>query len=55
MIFQKPRDAARSKALVDIMTWTVTTAQKYAGDLYYVPLPEGVQKAALQSLSQVGV
>jgi len=55
LVYQKPRDAARSKALVQVMTWVVSEGQKYAGDLQYVPLPASIQKAAQQTIAKVGV
>ena len=41
-VYQKPRDAARSRALVQVMTWVLTDGQVYASSLNYVPLPGAI-------------
>lgn len=44
LIFKHQADSTKGKALVALMKWTVTTGQKYAKALQYVPLPVNVQK-----------
>ncbi|HCG01195.1 MAG TPA: phosphate ABC transporter substrate-binding protein PstS [Chloroflexi bacterium] len=44
LVFKHQTDSTKGKALVNLMKWTVTTGQKYAKNLQYVPLPSGVQK-----------
>jgi phosphate transport system permease protein/phosphate transport system substrate-binding protein len=43
----------KAKALVDFLKWAVTDGQKYAEPLYYVPLPEEIQKHNLETISMI--
>ncbi|MHB8383918.1 MAG: phosphate ABC transporter substrate-binding protein PstS [Candidatus Binataceae bacterium] len=53
MVYQKPSDAARGKAVKDSLEWLVTKGQAVAKSVDYVPLPENVQKHALQVIAQM--
>ena len=53
MLYKKPKDPARGKLVKEIMTWLSTSAQPIAKTVDYVPLPEGVQKQALQILGEM--
>lgn len=56
VVYKKQADATKGKALVDLLRWLTTDAgQKYAGQLYYVPLPKDVQQLATSTLNQVTV
>jgi phosphate transport system substrate-binding protein len=55
-IFQNPADKARGKLVRDVLSWvTGDEAQKIAGTLNYVPLPEAVQETAKKALAEVKV
>ncbi|MBO3768486.1 MAG: phosphate ABC transporter substrate-binding protein PstS [Thermoproteota archaeon] len=47
------KDTEKAKALVDFLKWAVTDGQKYAPDLYYVPLPQEVVKIDLNTISLI--
>ena len=53
MLYKKPQDPARGKLVKGVMTWLATGAQPIAKTVDYVPLPEGVQKQALQVLAEM--
>ncbi|OIO38788.1 MAG: phosphate ABC transporter substrate-binding protein PstS [Candidatus Omnitrophica bacterium CG1_02_49_16] len=42
LIYRKMDDPVKGKAIVDFIKWAVHDGQKYAKDLLYAPLPEGV-------------
>ena len=55
-IYQNPVDKARGKLVRDVLSWvTGDEAQKIAGTLNYVPLPEAVQETAKKALAEVKV
>jgi phosphate ABC transporter phosphate-binding protein len=47
------KDPEKAKALVDFLKWIVTDGQKYAPDLYYVPLPDQVVQINLNTISLI--
>jgi phosphate transport system substrate-binding protein len=56
VLYQNPQDKARGKQLKQILQWLAgPDAQKIAGSLDYVPLPESVQALAQKTLEQVHV
>ena len=56
VVFANPQDKAKGKTLQEILTWlTGGDAQKIAGGLDYVPLPENIQALAHKTLSQMHV
>ncbi|HET6386066.1 MAG TPA: phosphate ABC transporter substrate-binding protein PstS [Armatimonadota bacterium] len=56
LIYQKQKDPTKGKALVDLMKWTVTSAQSsIASGIGYAPLPQNVQQLATSLLGQVQV
>ena len=55
-VYENPSDKARAKLVRDVLTWvTAGDAQKIAGSLNYVPLPEAVQETAKKALAEVKV
>ena len=53
LLYEMPKDVARSKAMVDFMTWALTDGQKFATELGYAPLPPAVvtlEQAALPKI-----
>ncbi len=56
VLYQNPADKVKGKLLQSIFTWlTGDAAQKIAGSLDYVPLPDNVQAAAHKTLGQMHV
>jgi phosphate transport system substrate-binding protein len=53
LLYENPKDKARSKVMVDFLKWALTDGQKYAKDLGYAPLPEGVVKLEMDALKKV--
>lgn len=46
-------NAAKAKALVDFITWTITDGQQFGPELGYVPLPENVVSLDMQTLKSL--
>jgi phosphate transport system substrate-binding protein len=55
LLYENPKDKARSKVMVDFVKWALTDGQKFAGPLGYAPLPEPVVKLELAALQKVKV
>jgi phosphate transport system substrate-binding protein len=56
VVFQNPQDKAKGKTLQQILTWlSGGDAQKIAGGLDYVPLPENIQDLAHKTLAKMHV
>ena len=53
LLYENPKDKAKSKALVDFMKWARSDGQKYADELGYAPLPEGVVKLEVAALAKI--
>ncbi len=53
LLYQSPRDKAKSKTMVDFVKWALTDGQKYAGELGYAPLPESVVKLEMDALKNI--
>jgi phosphate transport system substrate-binding protein len=53
LLYENPKDKAKAKALVEFMKWAVSDGQKYADDLGYAPLPEGVVKLEVAALGRI--
>jgi len=53
LLYESPKDKAKSKAMVDFMKWALTDGQKFADDLGYAPLPEGVVKLEMAALGKI--
>jgi len=55
LLYENPKDKARSKVMVDFVKWALTDGQKFAGPLGYAPIPESVVKLELAALQKVKV
>jgi phosphate transport system substrate-binding protein len=53
LLYEKPKDRDKSKAMVDFMKWALSDGQKYATDLGYAPLPDSVVKLELPALEKI--
>jgi len=53
LLQESPRDAVRSKIMVDFIRWALGDGQKYAAELGYAPLPREVVALELEALKRV--
>ena len=53
VLYADQQDAARGTALVNVLSWLITTGQQYGTDLSYAPLPDNVVAAAMDRLQTV--
>jgi phosphate transport system substrate-binding protein len=53
LLYRHQTDASKGHAIVALMKWLVTTGQKYAKKLDYVPIPANVQKIGITDLKRV--
>jgi phosphate transport system substrate-binding protein len=57
LVYQNQPDAAKGKALVDLLTYLTTNGQNFAEPLYYAPLPQQVKDLdakLIQSITLAG-
>jgi phosphate transport system substrate-binding protein len=55
LFYESPKDKQRAKIMKDFTRWALTDGQKFAPELGYSPLPEGVVKLELQALDRIKV
>jgi ABC-type phosphate transport system substrate-binding protein len=56
MVYQDMQDKERARAVHDVLDWIVSDqAQRIAGSLDYVPLPDNVQQTAQHALKEMHV
>ncbi len=55
LLYEMPKDTARSKAMVDFMGWALTDGQKFATELGYAPLPAPVVTLETAALKKIKV
>jgi phosphate transport system substrate-binding protein len=53
LLYEKPKEKDKSKAMIDFMKWALSDGQKFAADLGYAPLPEGVVKLEMPALEKI--
>ncbi|MEJ7616124.1 MAG: phosphate ABC transporter substrate-binding protein PstS [Pyrinomonadaceae bacterium] len=53
LIYQDQKDAAKGKALVDFLWWSIHDGEKYAEGLQYAPLPAEIVKRAEAHLNSI--
>ncbi len=53
LVYEKQKDAAKGKALVSFLKWALTEGEKQAKALDYAPLPDAVQKKALERIASI--
>jgi phosphate transport system substrate-binding protein len=53
LFYEDARDKAQAKTMVEFMKWALTDGQKFAPDLGYAPLPEGVVKLEMAALARI--
>jgi phosphate transport system substrate-binding protein len=55
LFYESPKDKQRAKIMKDFVRWALTEGQKYAAELGYAPLPEGVVKLELAALDRIRI
>jgi phosphate transport system substrate-binding protein len=53
LLYENPKDKARSKLMLDFMRWALSDGQKYCAALGYAPLPASVVKMEMAALGKV--
>ena len=53
LIYEQQKDAAKGKALVAFLKWALTEGEKQTKALDYAPLPDAVQKKALDRVAAI--
>ncbi len=53
LLYQNPKDKAKSKMMLDFMKWALSDGQKMASDLGYAPLPANVATMVTTALNSV--
>jgi len=55
LLYENPKDKAKSRIMVDFMKWALTEGQKFCADLGYAPLPEKVVQLEMEALKKVKI
>ena len=55
LFYEKPKDKARAKIMVDFMKWALTDGQKYCQELGYAPLPKEVVALEMEALKKIAL
>ena len=53
LLYESPKDKAKSKMMLDFMHWALTDGQKYCAELGYAPLPASVVKMEMAALGKI--
>jgi phosphate transport system substrate-binding protein len=53
LIYEQQKDAQKGKKLVEFLNWALTKGEGMASSLDYAPLPENVQKRALERIKTI--
>jgi len=53
ILYEHPKDAAKSKKLTDFLRWAYENGESVASELDYAPLPSSMTRRLLQRLSEV--
>jgi phosphate transport system substrate-binding protein len=53
LVYERQKDAAKGKKLVEFLKWALTDGEKMARDLDYAPLPDNLQKRVLQRVGEI--
>ena len=53
LLYESPKDKAQAKVMVDFLKWALGDGQKFAPELGYAPLPEGVIKLEMAALAKI--
>jgi phosphate transport system substrate-binding protein len=55
LLYENAKDKQKSKVMVDFVKWALTDGQKFAKDLGYAPLPEGVVQLEMEALKKIRI
>jgi phosphate transport system substrate-binding protein len=55
LLYENAKDKQKSKVMVDFVKWALTDGQKFAKDLGYAPLPEGVVALEMEALKKIRI
>lgn len=55
LVYKNQKNPVKGKALVNFLNWAITDGQKYAGELYYAPLPQEMIAMIQEKLKQITV
>jgi phosphate transport system substrate-binding protein len=53
LLYENPKDKAKSKTMTDFFKWALTDGQKYCAELGYAPLPASVVKMEMAALAKI--
>ncbi|MEO8034182.1 MAG: phosphate ABC transporter substrate-binding protein PstS [Acidobacteriota bacterium] len=53
LFYERPKDKARAKTMVDFMKWALTDGQRFAPELGYAPLPAEVVAMEMTALGRI--
>ena len=53
LVYQKQKDAAKGKKMVEFLNWAVTKGEGMAEALDYAPLPENVRQRVLERIKTI--
>jgi phosphate transport system substrate-binding protein len=53
LVYEKQKDAAKGKKLVEFLNWAMTHGEAIASSLDYAPLPDGVQQRVLERIKTI--
>jgi phosphate transport system substrate-binding protein len=53
LVYEKPKDAAKGKKLVEFLKWMTTKGENMAKDLDYAPLPANVRDRVLKRIAEI--
>jgi phosphate transport system substrate-binding protein len=53
LLYENPKDKAKSQAMVDFVKWALTDGQRYCAELGYAPLPASVVKMEMAALARI--
>ena len=55
LVYEQQKDPAKGKALVGFLKWALTEGEQQAKALDYAPLPDAVQKKALDRIATIKI
>ncbi len=53
LVYQNQTDEAKAKALVNFLTWALTTGQNFPASINYAPMGKILQQRALQQVNKI--
>ena len=53
LVYQKQTDAGKAKALVNFLSWALTTGQNFPATVNYAPMGKILQQKALSQLNKI--